>query len=267
MKAVARLVLVLGHVISGLCVLAFGAFVVFDAQTERLTAGLPPRELSARLDGLLASDYDDVTGIAHNAGDALDTAVTAVAYSVDGIEIDVRQTGDGLFATHDALVPLLEDIAFRGPSLRAAWNVARLRSTVLLHFKERSPSYLSRVNAFLSTHTLPRVMVQSKSPATLQSLRRAHPGVTRLLLVFTTAELKHLQRDPGTLAAIDGVSVRESLLTPEALAALQRRQLLVYAWTVNDVRRLNELVTAGIDGVITERLDIMRLLGTGAVAP
>jgi glycerophosphoryl diester phosphodiesterase len=264
---VARLVLVLGRVISGLCVLAFAVFVVFDARTERLTAGLPPRELSARLDDRLAGDYDDVIGIAHNAGDALNTAVRAAAYSVDGIEIDVRQTGDGLFATHDALVPVLEDIAFRGPSLQSAWNIARLRSTVLLHLKERSRSYLSRVNAFLSTHTLPRVMVQTKAPATLQSLRRAHPEVTRLLLLFTKAELEHLHQDSATLALIDGVSVRESLLTPEALAWLQRRQLYVYAWTVNDERRMNQLVAARIDGLITERLDIMRLLGTGKVTP
>ena len=36
-----------------------------------------------------------------------------------------------------------------------------------------------------------------------------------------------------------------------------------FAWVVNDETRMNQLVARGIDGIITDRLDIMRLLGTG----
>lgn len=262
LRPVARIVFVLGCLLCTACTLGFALFIVFDAQAERLTAGRTPAEFSARLDGRLTGDYDEVTGIAHNAGDALEVATRAVAYSVDGIEIDVRSTGGRLYATHDAPIPLLEDIAFRGPSLQSAWDVARLRSAVLLHLKERSPAYLARVDAFLSAHRLRHVMVQTKAPATLRFLRRAQPEVTRLLLVFTPGELRRLQRDRATLAVLDGVSVRDSVLTPRALAWFKRRGLLTYAWTINDERRMNQLVAAGIDGLITERLDIMRLLGT-----
>ena len=43
----------------------------------------------------------------------------------------------------------------------------------------------------------------------------------------------------------------------------KRRGLLTFVWVVNDERRMNELVAADIDGLITDRLDIMRVLGRG----
>ncbi len=262
----ARLVLLLASLVSAACLLAFAALALFDAQAERLTAGRPPAEFSARLEDRLRGDYDDVVVIAHNAGDSLPAATRAIAYGTDGIEIDVRSTGGELFATHDAPLPLLEDLVFRGPSLAQVWDIARLRDTVLLHLKERSPSYLAAVHAFLAAHRLRRVLVQAAHPATLRALRRTDPRITPLLLVFSDGGLDALRRDPGALRGIAGVSVRERVLTPAALAWLRARRLLVFAWTVNDERRLNALVAAGVDGLITERLDIMRLLGTGQVA-
>ena len=38
---------------------------------------------------------------------------------------------------------------------------------------------------------------------------------------------------------------------------------LTFAWPVNDERRMNQLVARGIDGLITDRFDVMRLLGEG----
>ena len=266
-EVVARVVYVLAWVLSGACLLAFAGLVLFDAQAERLTAGRPPSEFTARLDGRLRVDYGDVTVIAHNAGDSLPAATRAVAYGTDGIEIDVRSTSGELFATHDAPLPLLEDLVFRGPSLAQAWDIARLRDTVLLHLKQRSPGYLDQVRSFLATRRLRRILVQAAHPETLRALKATDPQVTPLLLVFSPAGLEAVRRDPSLLRGLAGVSVRESALTPAALAWLRARRLLVFAWTVNDEQRLNALIAGGVSGVITDRLDIMRLLGTGQVAP
>ncbi len=65
---------------------------------------------------------------------------------------------------------------------------------------------------------------------------------------------------------IDGVGVRERLLSRGAQAWLERRGLLTFAWTVNDERRMNELVGQGVDGLITDRLDMMELLGENGKA-
>ncbi|MEA2142839.1 MAG: Glycerophosphoryl diester phosphodiesterase family, partial [Solirubrobacteraceae bacterium] len=150
-----------------------------------------------------------------------------------------------------------------GPSLAEAWNVARLRDTVLLHLKERSPRYLTELRDFLASRPLARVIVQTNDVQTLRVLRRTIPSIQRLLLIFTARELADLRRDRGALDTIDGVSVRESLLSASSQSWLQRRGLLTFAWTVNDERRMNELVARGLDGLITERLDMMALLGEG----
>jgi glycerophosphoryl diester phosphodiesterase len=258
---VAALVLWMSRAIAALCVAGLVGLAVLDSRVERYTAGLTPQQFARRLDAETLRRSRAVTVVAHNAGDDLTEATRAVAYGADAIEIDVRAAGGELFASHNAPLPFLEDLVFRGPSLESAWDVARLRDTVLLHLKEGSPRFLAEVRAFLAAHPLRRVIVQSADPATLEALGRAAPRVQRLLLVLDSGELHDLRGDRRTLAAIDGVSVRESVLSAGAQAWLERRRLLTFAWTVDDEERMEQLVARGIDGVITDRLDIMQLLG------
>ena len=257
----ARLVFLVSRAVSVLCVVTLLVAAAFDAQAARYTAGRAPTEFARRLDPGLTGDYGRVIGVAHNAGDDTGAATRAVAYGADAIEIDVRSSGGELFASHDAPIPLLEDVFFRGPSLGEAWKVAQLRGTVLLHLKEHSPAYLERVRAFLLTHPRQRVIIQTHDPATLRWARRRLPFAERLLLVFDAERARALRTDPRLLADADGVSVDEPLLTRGLLGWLQRRRLTTFAWTVDDEARLNQLVAGGVDGVITNRLDFMRVLG------
>ena len=257
------MVFVLARVVSALCLIALAVVAVFDAQASRFTNGQLPAVFADHLDGRLAGDYVDVLGVAHNAGDDVPAATRAIAYGADAIEIDVRAVDRKLYATHDAPVPLLEDLVFHGPSLRDAWVVARLNDAVLLHLKEGSERYVDELRSFLRSRLLQRTIVQTKSPATLRTLRGTMPSVQRLLLIFTREELAAVRSDPRILRVVDGVSVRETLLSASTQAWLEQRQLLTFAWVVNDQARMNELVARGIDGLITDRLDILQLLGKG----
>jgi glycerophosphoryl diester phosphodiesterase len=256
-----RLVLVLARIISVLCIAALGLLAAFDAKTERLTAGRVPAEFSQRLAVVPAGDYKRVTVVAHNAGDNLGVASKAVANGVDAIEIDVRSSGDELYASHDAPVPFLEDLVFRGPSMRDAWKVAQLAPAVLLHLKERSPRYLGQLRDLLASRPRGSTFVQTDDPETLRAVAHDMPAAQRLLLVLDSRDLERLRGDPKLLDTIDGVSVRDRLLTAPVQAWLEQRGLLTFAWTVNDEQRMGELIAQGIDGLITERLDMMRLLG------
>jgi hypothetical protein len=100
---------------------------------------------------------------------------------------------------HDAPVPLLEDLVFHGPSLRDAWVVARLDTTVLLHLKQGSGRYLDELQPFLEARALQRTIVQTKNPGTLRTLRQTMPSVQRLLLIFTAQELAALRADEQLL--------------------------------------------------------------------
>jgi glycerophosphoryl diester phosphodiesterase len=57
------------------------------------------------------------------------------------------------------------------------------------------------------------------------------------------------------------VSVFQGLVDANLVAWLHQHKLLILAWTVNDGRRLNELVRLGVDGITTANLAILRALG------
>ncbi len=56
------------------------------------------------------------------------------------------------------------------------------------------------------------------------------------------------------------VTVRHTMLTPAVLAALRRRVPRVLAWTVNSVDRALVLAAWGVDGVTTDRAQVMTAL-------
>ncbi len=242
-----RVAFVAARTLSVLCVLLLAVLIVFDAHAERFTAGLTPLQFSARLQGDLRDDYSDVLGVAHNAGDDLGATFEAAAHGVDAIEIDVTSVGGELHASHDAPVPLLDTLLFRGPHLVEAWDAARLRETVLLDLKESSSGYLDDVRRFLATRRDRRLIIQTRDSASLRVLGRSVPWAQRLQLIFDEDELERLRRDPELGGEIDGVSVRDRLLSGSEQAWLRSRGLRTFAWTINDERRMNELVARGVD--------------------
>jgi glycerophosphoryl diester phosphodiesterase len=201
--------------------------------------------------------------VGHNLGDDLGTAEDAVAYGVGAVEIDVRDVDGSLSASHDPPLPVLEDIGFRRPSLSRSWPIAALLPTVLLHLKDHSDGFVARVAQFVAQRPPRRLVIQATSLATLASVRRRIPQAERLLLIFNAEQLASVRRSTTVDGVVDGLSVRESLLTPGVQQWVRRSGLRLFAWTVNDLPRLEQLVAHGLDGVMTDSLDLMRLAAVG----
>jgi glycerophosphoryl diester phosphodiesterase len=64
------------------------------------------------------------------------------------------------------------------------------------------------------------------------------------------------------LPQIDTVAVtwHQSILSPERVARLQERGLRVFAWTVDDPERLQQLLDWGVDGVISNNTKALQAL-------
>ena len=257
-----RVIVLAAETVSVVCTVLLFVLIGFDAQAERFTAGLTPAQFSRSLETDLLDDYSGVLGVAHNAGDDVRATLAAGAHGVDAIEIDVTTVGGELHASHDAPVPIVDTLFFRGPELEEAWEAASLRDTVVLHLKESGSAYLEKVRRFLAERRgEARVIFQTGNLASLRVLRRTVPSAERLLLVFDEDDLRRVHGDDGLQEVVDGVSVRERLLTAPEHRRLEQRGLTTFAWTVNEGERMNELVQQGLDGLITDRLDIMSLLG------
>ncbi len=255
-------------VLAAVAMLALGGLVlyvlIFDAErAERFTVGVSPRQFVRALDGDLLDSYDDVFAIAHNAGDSIATTRAALGHGVDVIEIDVVSLDGQLFAAHDSPNRWYSSFVFRGPSLAQMWRETAGATAVKLDLKESSPRYVDRVMGFVWANGAGRqVIVASREPRVLEAFARRLPDAYRLLSIGSERELEALRADPATIAMIDGVTIRATLLDEETVAWFGERGLLVMAWTVDRLGRANELVGWGVDGITTNNLAIAQLLGS-----
>lgn len=234
---------------------------------ERYTSGRPAQFFSWNISDR-AAGYGHVVGIAHNAGDAPGTTAIALANGAGYIEIDVVYLNGALYAAHNHPQGTLNDLAWRlAPPvyLLDAWNYSAGAAGIELDIKDNSPMALQMLVNFLNEHwtgTTP-LMLASKSPEALSYMADRIPGAFRVLSIDTTAALDAFQSGDASAARLDGVTVRDTLLTKESVEAFKHDGLLVLAWTVDDPARLDQLLDMGIDGVATNNLAITKRLSGG----
>ncbi|MFH9404781.1 glycerophosphodiester phosphodiesterase [Streptomyces sp. NPDC017638] len=235
-------------------------------------------------------DHPGPIAFAHRGGaaDGLENTVAqfrrAVELGYRYIETDVHATADGrLVAFHDATldrvtdgagriadlpwaevrqarvagrepVPLLEELLETFPGVR--WNIDVKAEPALRPLL----ALLERANAW------DRVCVGSFSEArVLRAQRLAGPG---LATSFGTRGVLGLRlRSWGLPAAVRRSAVAAQV--PEArsgvpvvdhrfVRAAHARGLQVHVWTVNEAERMHRLLDLGVDGIMTDRIDILR---------
>jgi glycerophosphoryl diester phosphodiesterase len=60
--------------------------------------------------------------------------------------------------------------------------------------------------------------------------------------------------------SIQTVGLHHAMLTPEVLAKFKDNGIVVYTWTVDDADRARQLIDWGIDGIISNDLDLLTAL-------
>ncbi|MGN6485318.1 MAG: glycerophosphodiester phosphodiesterase [Thermomicrobiales bacterium] len=243
-----------------------GLFLVAPGRGEEWTVGRRPNQFYSELnhDRQIFSDatYASVLGVAHNSGGSIEATLEALVAGADVIEADVAAVDGPLYVAHDPPLPFIGPRWFRGPRLDRVWAATYGADAVMLDLKESSSPYLDLVVDFLEVRQRTRqVIISTRSPQALQRLHRDLPDVTLLLSVPDTATLRALQGNASLLAVVDGISVRHTVLEEENAAWLEERHLLTFAWTVNDMDRVNELMRLGVDGITSDNLAIVSLLG------
>jgi hypothetical protein len=210
-------------------------FVFYEETAEKYTVGQRPLLFWGRFEvTLLLDDYAGVFGVAHNSGDGLAATRRAIA--------------SGAYV-------------FRGPRLSTVWAASEGADVIKLDLKETSPAFLELVVAFVNAHQERQVVVSAREPSSLRVFGERAPQVFRVLSVATQDRLEQLREDTELIALIDGVTIRQSLLNESSTGWLRGNSLLILAWTVNDIERVNELVALGVDGITTDNLTILELLG------
>lgn len=106
---------------------------------------------------------------------------------------------------------------------------------------------------------MPPVLVQSFSLASLSGLRALDPTLPLVLLIGAAtppAALPALLDSASTLAV--GVGPARALADSAFVAAAHARCLAVQPYTVNDAADMRALLARGVDGMFTDRPDVLR---------
>jgi len=208
------------------------------------------------------ASYSGVVGVGHNAGNTAASTRLALRHGADAVEIDVIALGGQLYAGHSIPARSLSRRLYQGPRLSEAWDAAGDAAVIQLDIKQSAARLPRLLLAFLAERADDReVIVSSAAPSLLRQIATEVPSVRRFLSVPDRASLDRLQEDLALVAILDGVTIHHALLDEPTMGWLRARGLRVFVWTVNDVERINELVRLGVDGVTTDNLAILELLG------
>jgi glycerophosphoryl diester phosphodiesterase len=87
------------------------------------------------------------------------------------------------------------------------------------------------------------------------------PGRRRLISVLAAVVSRSRPRIARALSGIDALQIPERrgpvrVLSRRLLDETRRLGVEVHVWTVNDPRRMRELVERGVSGIITDRTDL-----------
>jgi len=202
--------------------------------------------------------------VAHRAGNDLGLLHVAEALGLDLVEADVRLFHGRLEVRHLKTlgpVPLLWDRWMLAnpfaPRLLLHELLAATRpdTELMLDLKGRNPRLAAGVLAALRpTLGRRRVTVCARAWALLEPFE-ALPGVRTIHSVGNARQLRALlRRNYGR--RLQGISIHERLLDAATVAELRRVADLVMTWPANAVGRARELVAMGVDGLITDRVEL-----------
>lgn len=263
LRWLAAIVLVL--VLSGSLTL-LGVFLFRPDLGEELTGGLIPPQYYADFDSdaLIFSDaqYRSVWTVAHNSGDDMNAVIEGLLYGADIIEMDVVSVDGVLYSAHNPPLPFLDYRWFRGPRVDRIWAASGDARGFMFDLKQTDAAFINLVVNFINSKSTARpFFVASRDPSVLRQIGTRAPQAVLLMSIPDRKGLDDLMSNDSLLHVVDGVTIRQDQIDEETAHLMNTNELMIFAWVVNDLGRVNELLELGVDGITSDNLAILQLLG------
>ena len=202
----------------------------------------------------------------HERENTLTAFERAIQLGADLVELDVQVSRDGaLVVFHDLeldrLTPVSGPLRRRDatelralgiPTLEEALEVMRGRVGVLADLKGawlyRRHDLPQRVAALLG----PDDAVAGFQPRALLEAHRARPELRVLQHLGCRVSIRRAARYAWA------AGFHDRRVTKRGLALAQRLGLATVVYTVNDARRMRALAELGVDGIVSDRVDVLR---------
>ena len=173
-------------------------------------------------------------------------------------QLDVGSHFSGEFAGQR--VPLLSDVLERyGSQLQVNIEVKAPKGSDVAPVAQRLVALLDDLQL------TEKVIVTSFSPLLLEQVRLAKPEIRRGQIYgrFRNSDLSRLEKFAlrrlllNRRAQPDLLMMEHVLAKPRYVRRMKRRGYRIFTWTVNDPQRAAALLQLGVDGIITDRPDLM----------
>jgi glycerophosphoryl diester phosphodiesterase len=204
--------------------------------------------------------------IAHRAGNNLHDLERALAAGVDAIECDFWHDRGRLTLRHERklpAVPVWYDRWYLRFSI-GELNLPELlreinsRAELFLDIKSATPLAADAVLELYHDNEsmMPRTLVSSRQWRLLDQLADAGTEMQMFYSVGRRGTIEDLLRRARVSPRPAGTSIRQTLLSADVVARLHDAGLRVFAWTVNTRHRAEELLGWGVDGLISDDIDL-----------
>ncbi|MDG1311576.1 MAG: glycerophosphodiester phosphodiesterase [Porticoccaceae bacterium] len=231
-------------------------------------------------------------------GNTLEAGVNALEVGADILELDIHLTADNqLVVRHDNIIDtttngvgviaemtLAElqqyDVGFHEvdfpelsyssgiviPTLESLFDKMP-NSRYLIELKPIKTAAADHLCALVKKRNLrEQVVIGSFHSSVLEYFRQVCPAVpTSLgqseaaqLVVLSRLGLSHLYSSPGVSVQLPVIYGGFEILTPAIVKAAHHLNIRVDAWTVNDPKIMQKLINMEVDGIITDRPDVLR---------
>ena len=258
----------------------------------------PPRTGYAYLDSLL-DQPGSVLAFAHRGGayhpeiEGLENTLQAFAHAVrlgySYLETDVHVTSDGiLLAFHDTVLDRVTDATGAiATSTYAEVQRARINGSdpvptlaelfdqfpdARFNIDVKAPGAVPALAEFLAERQAwDRVCVGSFSGRRLREFRRltrgqvvtsASPGEVAAYRLLPSPVARLLTRGRPRVLQVPHRVGGITIVTPGLVRRAHRAGMQVHVWTIDDPEEMNLLLDRGVDGLMTDRTDILRAVLT-----
>lgn len=222
-------------------------------------------------------------------GNSLQSIEKALELGVDRVEIDVqRAAGDRLVLVHDDVVPIdghkqrvnqmpvdeLRRVLDGLLTLEEAIDLTRGKCSLMVDMKSHGYERLV-AEALLRADIASQSIVASTYALSLRRIREEAPEVSiglstghistvmrkNALISVTSGVLAAISPMPIILAAkaiqAQHLMLNYRICTARFVRSAHKAGLSVYAWTVNHPRAMQTLIDRGVDGLISNRPDLV----------
>ena len=210
-------------------------------------------------DGVLVLMHDDTVDRTTDGSGAIE-AMTLV---------EIKQLDAGHYWTNDdgqtypyrgqgITVPTLEELFIAFPDM-----------PMNIEIKQKEPSIVTPFCQLLSKYDmLNKVLIASFYSETMIEFREKCPGVAtsmveteiRFFYGFNLAFLGRLYEPPGEAFQVPEYSGGTKVITERFVRGAQQRNMAVHVWTVDDPADMQRFIDIGVDGIITDRPDLLLAL-------